>query len=187
MHRVGISDKVGHTNTTLIMRTCDQDGNLLQPSKPLTPSDRMFTEIGEAGDCATCRGELPQDGSSAQIWSTYSTVGETTVWYTVGLGIGSNPHGHHVPADIPLPLRCATILPAFAAWAAGPAVASDTRASVSTSNDRPCAGRLLSWPRLVRVPLAARRTSTRRLLPARVSSTATGTRPASTARMLWPR
>jgi hypothetical protein len=25
--------------------------------------------IGQAGDCDGCRGELPQDGSNAQIWS----------------------------------------------------------------------------------------------------------------------
>eukprot|EP01047_Picozoa_sp_COSAG01_P042685 COSAG01_NODE_3740_length_5746_cov_2.375421_6_plen_295_part_00 len=47
---VGISDKLGHTNATLVMRTCGSDGTLLQPSKPLTPSERMFTSIGEAGE-----------------------------------------------------------------------------------------------------------------------------------------
>ena len=105
---VGISDKVGYTNSTLIMRTCDANGTLLQPSKPLTPSDRMFTEIGDAGDCPGCRGGLPQDGSSAQLWSTYSEVGETTVWFTVGVGIGADCTSC---ADIPLPLSTVDLYP----------------------------------------------------------------------------
>ena len=66
---VGISDKVGHTNATLIMRTCDANGTLLQPSKPLTPSERMYTQIGQAGQCDSgCRGNLPQTGSKGEIW-----------------------------------------------------------------------------------------------------------------------
>ena len=48
---VGISDRVlgGDINTTLAMRTCDTDGTLLQPAKPLTPSERMYTQIGQVG------------------------------------------------------------------------------------------------------------------------------------------
>jgi hypothetical protein len=65
-----------------------------------------------AGDCPSCRGELPQDGSSAQLWSSYSTVGPVTVWFTLGVGIGSNPRGHYVPADAPLPLSRADLYPA---------------------------------------------------------------------------
>ena len=30
--------------------------------------------IGEAGDCETCRGELPQDGSNAQVRQTHALV-----------------------------------------------------------------------------------------------------------------
>lgn len=33
------------------------------------------------------------------------------VWFTVGVSIGSNPHGHHVPADIPLPLDTVDLYP----------------------------------------------------------------------------
>jgi hypothetical protein len=36
---VGFSDAPGETDPILIMRTCDQAGNLLQPSKPLTACD----------------------------------------------------------------------------------------------------------------------------------------------------
>ena len=107
---VGISDKLDHTNATLIMATCDVDGNLLQPSKPLTPSERMFSEIGQAGDCATCRGDLPQDGSRAQLWSTYSSVGNITAWITVGVGIGADHPSN--PADTPLPLSTVDLWPA---------------------------------------------------------------------------
>jgi hypothetical protein len=52
---VGISDKIGATNASLIMATCDASGRLLQPSKPLTPSDRMYTHIGQEGNCPTCK------------------------------------------------------------------------------------------------------------------------------------
>ena len=33
------------------------------------------------------------------------------VYFTVGVSIGSNPHGHHVPADIPLPLSTVDLYP----------------------------------------------------------------------------
>lgn len=85
---VGISDKVGATNATLIMATCDANGRLLQPSKPLTPSERMYTTIGAAG-------------SSAELWSTYSSVGDTTQWLTVGTRIATS-----------LPLSAADLFPA---------------------------------------------------------------------------
>ena len=42
---VGISDQLGGTNATLIMATCRSDGVLLQPAKPLTPSERMYVNL----------------------------------------------------------------------------------------------------------------------------------------------
>ena len=39
---VGISDKIGNTNKTLIMRTTRQDGRLLQPSRPITALNDQF-------------------------------------------------------------------------------------------------------------------------------------------------
>lgn len=42
---------------------------------------------------------------------TYSAVDAVMVWFTVGVSIGSNPHGHHVPADIPLPLSTVDLYP----------------------------------------------------------------------------
>ena len=116
---VGISDKIGATNATLIMRTCDANGRLLQPSKPLTPSERMYTEIGNAGFCSTCRGGLPQTGSDGELWSTYSAVGDSDdpsvmQWLTVGVRIGC--HGSaNCDAHVPLPLSKADLYPMPAA------------------------------------------------------------------------
>lgn len=41
---VSFSDKIGHSNTTLILRTCRQDGVLLQPAQPLIPIHDLFYE-----------------------------------------------------------------------------------------------------------------------------------------------
>ena len=43
---VGFSDAVGQTNATLIRRTCNANGTLLKPSKPLTTIDRLIL-LGE--------------------------------------------------------------------------------------------------------------------------------------------
>jgi hypothetical protein len=116
---VGISDKIGATNATLIMRTCDANGRLLQPSKPLTPSERMYTEIGQAGFCSTCRGGLPQTGSDGELWSSYSAVktdSDRSVmqWLTVGARIGC--HGStNCDTHAPLPLSKVDLYPMPAA------------------------------------------------------------------------
>eukprot|EP00040_Diaphanoeca_grandis_P034999 m.218963 g.218963 ORF g.218963 m.218963 type:complete len:854 (+) comp33283_c0_seq1:365-2926(+) len=113
---VGISDKWGHTNSTLIMATCDANGRLLQPAKPLTPSERMFTQIGQSGDCATCRGSLPQTGSDGQLWSTYSTVDHVIVWSTLALRIGC-AGDENCNSDIALPLSNVDLYPTpVAGW-----------------------------------------------------------------------
>ena len=39
---VGIADKAGTTNVSLVRRTCRSDGTLLKPSKPLTAIDATF-------------------------------------------------------------------------------------------------------------------------------------------------
>ncbi|KAG7342483.1 hypothetical protein IV203_007576 [Nitzschia inconspicua] len=41
---VAFSDKIGHSNTTLIHRTCRQDGVLLPPAQPLIPIHEWFYE-----------------------------------------------------------------------------------------------------------------------------------------------
>jgi len=40
---VGFGDKIGYTDADLIKRTCAEDGLLLQPSKPLTSIDAMYS------------------------------------------------------------------------------------------------------------------------------------------------
>ena len=46
---VAFSDAPGETNVSLILRTCDAGGNLLQPSKPVTSVDSTFdTRAGRA-------------------------------------------------------------------------------------------------------------------------------------------
>ena len=39
---VGFSDAIGQTNASLIRRTCNANGTLLKPSKPLTTIDRLI-------------------------------------------------------------------------------------------------------------------------------------------------
>jgi len=41
---VGPSDKIGHTDLDLLMKTCRQDGVLLKPDRPATPIDLMFLD-----------------------------------------------------------------------------------------------------------------------------------------------
>ena len=43
---VGFSDAIGQTNASLIRRTCNANGTLLKPSKPLTTIDRLVL-LGE--------------------------------------------------------------------------------------------------------------------------------------------
>jgi hypothetical protein len=40
---VGIADEIGFTNATLVLQTCTANGTLLQPDKPSTPIDAMFS------------------------------------------------------------------------------------------------------------------------------------------------
>ena len=60
---VGISDKIGATNKTIVMATCDSEGRILQPSKPLTPSDRSYAQSWES-----------LYGGNAQLWTTHADV-----------------------------------------------------------------------------------------------------------------
>lgn len=83
---VGISDKIGATNATLIMATCTADGDLLQTTKPLTPTDRSFVWQLQSG---TAAGTPPCESYGSQyMWNSYSAI-ETVVhaWYTVGVNM----------------------------------------------------------------------------------------------------
>lgn len=62
---VGPGDRIGeYTNRTLIMRSCNQDGLLLKPSKPITSIDAQIyaKSLGSAY------------GPTGEVWSTYSNI-----------------------------------------------------------------------------------------------------------------
>lgn len=68
---VAMGDGAGATNRALIMRSCTEDGSLLQPEKPLTGIDAMYDGRGRPP------GGIPIAGG-AQVWTTYSEVTTTT-------------------------------------------------------------------------------------------------------------
>lgn len=73
---VGISDKAGGTNATIAMATCDTAGTLLQPSKPLTPSDRTYAPAGR----------WPRLQGQLALWNSYTAVGNATLaWFSVSV------------------------------------------------------------------------------------------------------
>jgi hypothetical protein len=78
---VTIGDKIGHTNATLIMMTCNlfnnvgmADGTLLKTSKPATAIDRTFTK---------------NPGFTGDLWSTYSTINEYKFYYIFATNISN--------------------------------------------------------------------------------------------------
>ena len=91
---VGISDAVGGTDAALAMATCDANGTLLQPSKPLTPTDRTY---------APSRGfpRIPGGGQHFGLWNSHTDVLQyrseqcdhpywcniTLAWFTVSVQI----------------------------------------------------------------------------------------------------
>ena len=60
---VGLSDGAGNHNKTRLMRTCDADGTILQPNKPMTPIDATYRAILSASERP-----IP----AAAVWQTYS-------------------------------------------------------------------------------------------------------------------
>ena len=64
---VAMGDAAGRTDRALIMRSCTEDGSLLQPNKPLTGIDALYDGRGRpAGGLAAAGG--------AQVWTTYSQI-----------------------------------------------------------------------------------------------------------------
>ena len=51
---VAPSDKIGHENMELLMKTCRKDGLLLKPDKPATPIDLMFKQHAKYYITLTC-------------------------------------------------------------------------------------------------------------------------------------
>ena len=67
---LGLADKAGDTNATLIRRCIAADGRILQPDKPATAVDSMF------GNEATRK---PPPGP---VWATHTTIGPQ-VWHYI--------------------------------------------------------------------------------------------------------
>lgn len=64
---VAIGDGPGSTDRALLLRSCSEDGTLLQPAKPLTAIDAMYDgrQVPRGGFAAT---------GGAQLWTTFSSV-----------------------------------------------------------------------------------------------------------------
>lgn len=75
---VGIGDKAGETNKTLLMRSIRSDGLILQPDKPATPIDFMYMQ-------ETNLSHRPR--FAGQVWSSHAAVsgndGNNLLWHYI--------------------------------------------------------------------------------------------------------
>jgi hypothetical protein len=75
------------TNRTLAMATAAASGDLLQPSYPLTPLERMVVEAGGFGDCFDSRHRAYTFGCGTNAYATYTATpsggGSVAVSYIV--------------------------------------------------------------------------------------------------------
>ena len=77
-------DGINGSNRTLIMMACRDDGLLLKPDRPATPTDAFWMALLESADAAECRGDLSvTDTSIAVDGSVYSWL------YAVGVQLCS--------------------------------------------------------------------------------------------------
>lgn len=134
---VTFGDGVGYSNASMILRSCDADGWLLQPSRPATALDRQILRRAFANESADPLGE---------VWATYSLLGPWQWDHVLGAALAA-PGATVTPADL-VPIRAdaafrggsssssvpvaaghmdvSAALAAAAAspWASGPSVAS---------------------------------------------------------------
>eukprot|EP00053_Salpingoeca_punica_P027614 m.25231 g.25231 ORF g.25231 m.25231 type:complete len:316 (-) comp9717_c0_seq1:39-986(-) len=71
------SDKIGFSNVSLIMMSCAEDGALLQPDKPATSMDSMFTYKAFG------------TGVDGQLWSTYTALEFVYVSYVLAVNVST--------------------------------------------------------------------------------------------------
>ena len=81
---VGISDQLSArpddpaanitSNVTLVMATCSRTGDLLQPSYPATPIERMVVEAGGFGDCFGLNHRAYTFGCGTNVFATYTAA-----------------------------------------------------------------------------------------------------------------
>jgi hypothetical protein len=77
---VATGDKVGGSNKSVIMRTCGQDGRLLQPSRPATAIDANFMHaaFGALAAAGTAAGPIPTKRRNYPLLSTHSAINVTS-------------------------------------------------------------------------------------------------------------
>ena len=68
---VQVSDGVGYSDRELILRTCDEAGRLLQPSRPATALDAAFHRSAGVGD-----GPLAKYANVLPITTTHTRIGD---------------------------------------------------------------------------------------------------------------
>jgi len=68
---VQVSDGVGYSDRELILRTCDEAGRLLQPSRPATALDAAFHRSAGVGD-----GPLAKYANVLPITATHTAIGD---------------------------------------------------------------------------------------------------------------
>lgn len=71
---VAVSDKIGGSDVSLIMRSCAADGKLLQPDKPATLTDAAIMAAAKI-----------KQGPSGQIWETYSVLTGYKFFYLLAI------------------------------------------------------------------------------------------------------
>ena len=111
---VGIADKAGDTNATLVRRCVRADGRILQPDKPATAVDSMFAgaqRTGLASSRAT-QGDDRADGGgrvrrvrrapppTGHVWATSTTL-PTSAGAGVGQGVDGRGSGSTSQANVP--------------------------------------------------------------------------------------
>ncbi len=72
---VQVSDGVGYSDRELILRTCDEAGRLLQPSRPATALDAAFHHSAGVGD-----GPLAKIPNVLPITTTHTRIGDDWKW-----------------------------------------------------------------------------------------------------------
>jgi len=100
---VGISDQLSGSpynasaditsNKTLVMATCAATGDLLQPSYPLTPIERMLTGGGGFGDCTGANHRAYTFGCGAMVLATYTAVSSSSSSSSLEGRVGGNGGG----------------------------------------------------------------------------------------------
>jgi len=90
MSTVAIGDRIGHVDRDVVMKTCREDGLLLQPDAPAMLIESAF--FYRAGLLYAHFGDqvsAPQhkEGVNGEVWTTLSTLGSYEFWYILSLPI----------------------------------------------------------------------------------------------------